>query len=215
MRLLRAVLAIVFAVVPSLAPAQRTAVAKIEGPIPATAPIGDKSHDYPYGSTAHWVGAFGYREDEFFVSGKAIVYRSDGYAPATADTTSHAYKTRVMVRRPLDAGRFNGTVILEFITTSGGQDQENEWIWTHDHLMRSGYVHVGVSAQRRGIEALPNGLRNWSPHRYGTLDVNRDGTAGVADDVFAQVAATLKDPAGFALVGGLRARNVIASGHSS
>jgi len=215
MRTLGAVLTVVSTLAPCLAPAQRNALPKVEGPIPATAPVGDKSHDYPYGSTAHWVGAFGYREDEFFVSGKAIVYKGDGYALATADTTSHAYKTRVMVRRPLDARRFNGTVILEFITTSAQLDQENEWIWTHEHLMRSGYVHVGVSAQARGINALPNGLRNWSPRRYGTLDVNRDGTAGVADDIFAQVAATLKDPAGSALLGGLRARNVIASGHSS
>jgi hypothetical protein len=215
LRKLGAVLTVVSTLAPCLALAQRSALPKVEGPIPATAPLGDQSHDYPYGSTAHWVGAFGYREDEFFVSGKAIVYKGDGYALATADTASHAYKTRVMVRRPLDARRFNGTVILEFITTSGQQDQENEWIWTHEHLMRSGYVHVGVSAQARGVNAVPNGLRSWSPRRYGTLDVNRDGTGPVADDIFAQVAATLKDPAGSALLGGLRARNVIASGHSS
>ena len=49
-----------------------------------------------------------------------------------------------------------------------GYDLDALWNWRH---MREGYVWVGVSAQRVGV----NQLSAWSPTRYGTLDVTGGG----------------------------------------
>lgn len=188
----------------------------IIGPIAVTAAPGDRSHNYPYGSTAHWLVPFGYSEAEYFVEGVADQYLVDGRATATkAAGGPYPYRTRVTVRRPRNAARFNGTVILEWNTVSGDQDKENEWIWSHQHLMRAGYAHVGVSAQALGVES-PDGLKQWNPARYGTLDVNAGGRfASLSYEIFSQVAAALKHPSGLALLGALRVRSIIASGHSS
>ena len=66
----------------------------------------------------------------------------------------YPFKTRVIVRRPVSNSKFNGTVILEWLNISEDLDQENDWWWTYEHLMRSGYAYVGVSAQPRGITGL-------------------------------------------------------------
>ena len=192
-------------------------VPTVTGPIPVTAPAGDPSHNYPFGSTRQWLTPFDYVEDEFYIEGRAAVYTADGQSTAAVGSDGpYPYKTRVMVRRPRLSARFTGTVLVEWINVSGGQDQENEWYWSHEHLMRAGYAHVGVSAQPLGINAA-DGLRNWNPSRYGSLDVNAGGkfTFQLSNDVFTQVARALKQPAGARPLGGLRVKNVIASGHSS
>ena len=71
------------------------------------------------------------------------------------------------MRRPADPKRFNGTVLVEWDNVTNQFDAENVWFFDWEHMMRAGYVWVGVSAQTVGVAAL----NKWSPDRYGTLDV--------------------------------------------
>src|SRR5688572_24822578 len=91
------------------------AAATITGPVPSTAKPGDASHNYPFFSTAHYVEEHDYIEEEFFIEGLAVEYA--GAPDVTATITPggpYPYKTRAIVRRPKSAGKFNGTVILEW-----------------------------------------------------------------------------------------------------
>lgn len=135
---------------------------------------------------------------------------------ATVLSTGHAFRTRVVVRRPVDPATFNGTVIAEWYNVSNQWDQEVDWFQTHEHLVREGYAWVGVSAQRAGVHS-PTGLRAWSPERYGTLDLTDGGTVTddtLSWDVFSQAVAAVRDPAGTAPLGPLEAERVVATGHS-
>src|SRR5436190_18613876 len=79
--------------------------------------------------------------------------------------------------------------------------------------MRSGYVWVGVAAQRVGVEAL----KVWNANRYGTLDVTDHGTITNDDlsyDVFAQVAQAIRHPAGVNMLNEFRVERIFATGHS-
>src|SRR5580700_1406741 len=103
------------------------------------------------------LAALGYLEEEYFLSGQACAYKIDGergsdgrWAATPGD--SAGYLTRIVVRRPLDAGRFNGTVTVKWLNVSAGTDAEPDWACTHRHLIREGFAWAGVSAQRAGIE---------------------------------------------------------------
>jgi hypothetical protein len=93
-----------------------------------------------------------------------------------------AYKTRIVVRRPASDAAFNGTVLLEWQNVTAQYDVDHYWLESNEHIVREGYAWVGVSAQRAGVHPLfpvcapqleatwifCNGLRTWSPLRYGT-----------------------------------------------
>lgn len=55
------------------------------------------------------------------------------------------------MRRPLDAARWNGSVVVEWLNVSGGLDAAPDFDFTHRHLIREGFAWVGVSAQRAGM----------------------------------------------------------------
>ena len=68
------------------------------------------------------LAAQGYVEQEFFASGTATAFRATS-TPSNGDwsitpTTTAPYKTRIIVRRPADPARFNGTVIVEWMNVS-------------------------------------------------------------------------------------------------
>jgi hypothetical protein len=209
---------IVAIIAPAFLTAQNPSAAlpKIIGPMPATASPGHPSRNYPYFTTTHLVAKQDYAEEEFHVEGLAIEYAGDAGQTATiAPDGPYAYKTRLIVRRPRSAGRFNGTVILEVINTAAGRDIENDWYWSHEHLMRRGFVHIGVSVHANGIDDPVTGLKQWNRTRYGTLDVTANGKFNnneLSFSILTQVARAAKTPA--SLLGELRVRNVIATGHS-
>lgn len=192
-------------------------VPKVTGPVPATAAPGDPSHNYPFFSTKQWLDQYGYQEEEFYVEGFATEYIIDSDRTATvAAGGPHAYKTRVIVRRPKSPDKFNGTVILEWINVTPMHDFEIDWNWSHEHLMRRGFAHIGASVQTNGIDS-PTGFKKWNPARYGSLDVTAGGK--LANDqlsfaIFSQVAQAVKTPSGMNLLGNLKVENVIATGHS-
>lgn len=187
------------------------AVPTVAGPLPGTAPGDPSSPDledtYPFFSTWVDLRGAGYVEQEYTIAGAADAYGVDG----TLLEEDVAYETRIVVRRPKHPHRFNGTVLMEWQNVSAGYDLDA--LWNHEHIMRSGYAWVGVSAQRVGVDHL----RGWSPTRYGDLDVTGDGRF-VADelsyDIFAQAAQAVREPTGTDPMGRLRVDNVMAIGAS-
>lgn len=185
--------------------------ATVSGPIPGAVP-GDPSSDrledtYPFFSTPDDLASVGYVEEEFYVSGTADGYSTAGEVVAT----DVPYTTRMVVRRPADERNFNGTALVEWQNVTAGYDLDA--LWDFGRITREGYAWIGVSAQRVGVDQL----REWSPTRYGHLDVT-GGREYVADqlsyDIFAQAGKAVSDPAGVDPTGGLDVDQVLAIGAS-
>lgn len=122
----------------------------------------------------------GLLEQEFRICGLAKRYRmadpaadlaaelaDDVAADAACIDGGHPYTTRLLVRRPSDPARFNGTVVVEWLNVSAGQDLDFVYAATRELILRAGYAWVGVSAQRVGVERLVV----WNPQRYAGLSV--------------------------------------------
>ena len=169
----------------------------VSGPVPGASFLGRPlSYD---------LGALGFANEEFFLEGAA---RS--YGPAVSEAR---YRTRVVVRRPLDPARFNGSVVVEWLNVSGGLDAAPDWDFAHRHLIREGFAWVGVSAQRVGIEgggfaAMSFPLKTVDARRYGSLEHPGDA---FSFDVFSQAGRAVRDGR---LLGGLAPRRVLAIGES-
>jgi hypothetical protein len=184
----------------------------VTGPVAAKAAPGDPGHGYPFYAALGDLKARGYVEQEFFVSGTANRYETPEGASGKVIDGNHKYQTRIVVRRPADAAKFNGTVVVEWNNVTSGHDQDIDWFQIHEHLIRSGYAWIGVTAQRIGVESL----KVWNKDRYGSLDVT-DGGAVMNDalsyDVFADVGRAARKP-NAEFLGGLKPQRVFATGHS-
>jgi hypothetical protein len=206
-----AVLSLLEATIPALAGSVPNPTTT--GPIPATAIPGQPSHDYPFFATNHDLATNGYIEEEFFIQGTANRYSTPPLTTATIVDSDHPYMTRVVVRRPANSRSFNGTVLVEWYNVTNGFDAENTWFFGWEHILRAGYVWVGVSAQRVGVDDL----KTWNPTRYGDLDVTEGGTItddALCYDIFSQAGQAIRQPVGVDLLGGLRPRVIIAIGES-
>ncbi len=169
------------------------------------------------------LAANGYLEQEYFASGTAFTFKPLS-TPASgkwsiAPTTSAFYRTRIIVRRPAAASKFNGTVVVEWMNESAGESAP-DWDYLNPTLMQDGYAWVGVSAQALGVSggtALlgqlgqpKGGLVGQEPARYGSLVHPGDQ---YALDIYAQIGAALRRPTG-GVLGALQPRRVIAAGES-
>ena len=84
-----------------------------------------------------------------------------------------------------------------------------------EFYLREGYAWVEVSAQNAGLNNMPNGLRNWSPTRYGSLNVTAGGTRPndvLSYDIFSQAAAAVRNVP--VVMGGLPVQLVVGAGQS-
>ena len=151
----------------------------------------------------------GYEQSEYFISGTASSYvptsplTTDGRWSVTANSTA-PYETRVVVYRPIDPSKFNGTVMVEWLNVTGGLDDAPDWVLTHNELIRDGFAWVGVSAQAVGV----NALKSSDPARYGSLSHPGDS---YSYDIFSQAGQAVWDNSA-QLLGGLTPRHVIAIG---
>jgi hypothetical protein len=186
---------------------------EVTGPVANTTPLRHPDHGYPYNATPVDLAKAGYLEEEFFLTGTANRYNTPAGERGSVIDVDHPYSTRLVVRRPKQASRFNGTVIVEWYNVSQGHDGEYEWFQSYAHLIRAGYAWVGVSAQAVGV----NALKEWSPARYSSLDVARGGTIigdALSYDVFSGAALAVRGKASRDVMGGLRVQRLIATGHS-
>jgi hypothetical protein len=161
------------------------------------------------------VEAIGYDTAEFFISGSAHLYTtaepltSDGkWNAISADPTTAAYTTRVIVYTPKKWRRFNGTVYVEWLNVSGLVDASPDWAQSHIEVARQHAAFVLVSAQAAGVNQLKfGGIAPGDPVRYAPLNHPGDD---YSYDIFSQAGQAVRD-------GGLlrgRVRRVIAMGQS-
>jgi hypothetical protein len=196
----------------------------VTGPIPGDVPGSSSAHNWPFFATHIVMADYGYVEEEFFFEGTATRYSSPtGGAPnntttAIVQSTGHPYKTRMLVRRPTDPAKFNGTAIVEWVNVTNGYDVEIHWQESMAYYIREGYAFIGVSVQNVGVSgtgATPRGLKAWSPTRYGTLNVNDNGAVGgdlLGYDIFSQAGQAVRNVS--SVLGGLPVERVIAKGES-
>lgn len=168
---------------------------------------------------AYDLGQLGYQVDEYFLSGNAQSYRlagtpsGDGNWSALIDKSA-PYVTRVVVVRPRDPAKFNGSVLVEWLNVTSGQDAPATWMVGHREILRRGYAWVGVSAQVVGIEGGSSimgqgmALKKADPQRYGSLAHPGDA---FSFDIFSQAGRAVRADN---LLGGLKPRRVAAIGES-
>lgn len=182
-----------------------------------TGPVEGGKHGWPFSAYFGGVENFGYIEEEYFIDGEATSYRPVGELGPDGRWKLEAagkgpYKTRILVRRPADPAKFNGTVIVEWLNVSSGHD-----IALVGEGQFEGFAYVGVSNQHVGIhgfEKNPIGLKAWDPDRYGSLFLSSES---LCYDIFTQAAHAVGprrakqnvDP-----LAGLEVRKVIATGGS-
>jgi hypothetical protein len=178
----------------------------------------------PATASAADLSGLGYSEKEFFFSGAASAYTLAGGMSmdgrwSLSESTRAAFKTRLLVRRPNDASKFNGTVFVEWLNVSAGADGDPGFMYNSAEILREGYAYVGVSAQAAGVEgggfslggagSLP--LKQQDPQRYGSL---RHPGDDYSFDIFTQAADVIRDPSHGDVLEGLQPDRLIAYGES-
>jgi hypothetical protein len=190
----------------------------------------------PFNSVAADIASVGGVEEEFLFEGAASQYRlANGlteYGPdghwAIEPTAQQPFRSRMIVVRPGDTVRFNGTVVVMWNNVSRGQDSfvgPDQAV----RLLADGFAIAGVSAQQVGVRGLPRmdlpaefeniatpgsmGLRGDDPDRYGSLEHPGDG---FSYDIFTQAAQLLGQKRSGAIdpLGGLEVRHLVAMGGS-
>lgn len=141
----------------------------------------------------------GYHEVEYAVAGTATSFT--GATPADGrwelqPRDRAGFVTRAVLRRPPPEA-FSGTLLVEWLNVSSGQDAAPDWTYLADEIVRRGHAWAGVSAQWGGVESglasvqvdvdLP-GLRERDPVRYSMLSHPGDA---YCFDVYRQVARAL------------------------
>jgi len=127
------------------------------------------------------------------------------------------FTTRLVVVRPAEASKFNGTAVVEWLNVSAGTDLAADWSALHREIVRDGFAYVGVSAQKVGIEGGPSlapdtpPIKKANPTRYGGLSHPGDA---FAYDIYSQAARAVRGAAGTKVLGPLTAKRLLATGDS-
>jgi hypothetical protein len=201
-------LSIAFGAPPAAAQTGSTAapLPDVKGPIPVTAT------SYPLMSsnklqTIVDLPKAGYVEEEFFVTGRANVYDWTADGQVTVKTPNAPYTTRILLRRPADARRFSGNVIVEIVNSARRYDFPFTWGVSHDSFMENGDAFVLVTLAQANLEGLkafdavryaPLSLANPTPDetcvvgRGGGAPQTAPGEEGLQYDILAQTGALLK-----------------------
>jgi hypothetical protein len=157
------------------------------------------------------LAAQGYVEEEYLVSGQADTFEQvglwtdDGRWATRVASTGNPYTTRMVVVRPADPARFNGTVVTEWLNVSFGVDIPVDFSQSYRHFLREGYAYVGLTTQKAGADKL----KSVDPGRYGPVDISADT---LSYDIFSQAARVIRTQP--RLLGGRTPDVVLGSGHS-
>ena len=107
-------------------------------------PVIGGNYGWPFAKSMLDVTSYGYEEAEYFIEGEATSYRQvdgtewgrDGKWQAEPDMSS-PYKTRLLVYRPTEQERFNGTVIVTWNNVTAGYE-----LFGADSLEAVSYTHL-------------------------------------------------------------------------
>ena len=198
--------------------------------VPAlTGPLLNTAASHQFNSTLTYdepldLSAFGFVEQEFFVTGTAAVY-DDGLSVLR----EVPYTNRLIVRRP-DTAQPSGVVFVEILNPSNGYDAEGMWRRAWDYFLAHGHTYVAFSAKPVTIDSL----KIFDPQRYLPLswdleptnahvpvdaDFNAYGVVdgceeGIVWDIITQVGNLLADPSGSHILGGLEPSATVLMGQS-
>lgn len=184
-------------------------------------PVTGGTRGYPFSAYVGDIARPGYVEEEFFLEGTGTQYDQvgeltpDGRWEVTPKGTV-PFKTRMLVRRPIDASRFNGVVVLEWLNVTAGYDTAVIGPIS-DGLYQDGFVYVGVTCQRVGVDGVtstPQALKAWDPERYGSLSIPGDS---ISFDILSQAGCAVgpnRVREGVDPLRGLEVKKVIATGAS-
>jgi hypothetical protein len=166
--------------------------------VPKVAVAANGTHGFPFISSAQNLADFGYVEEEFFISGTASAFvnvgtlGSDGLWKAAPNPDAKApYQVRMLVRRPKDAAKFNGTVVVEWLNVSAGAEGTPDWTFTMPEIVREGYAYVGVGVQNVGVNAL-KAWETGANARYASLVHPGDA---YSYDMYSQAGRAIRTPA--------------------
>ena len=202
---------------------------------PRATPLNTSATNLPFLAAARAeqpvaLDAAGYVESEYVVNGLANIYDWTTTARATrlsVNATAVPYATRILVRRPADAQKFSGVVIVELLDAEGRYDSAPLWGLSWQQFTRRGDAWVGVTVTPTAIAAL----RKFDPVRYGKLGFNYkqpadcrvegqdphadppDTESGLAWDAIAQIGALLRSGSKENPLLDLNPRRVIAAGY--
>ncbi len=197
-------------------------------PVPTPTVIGPiVGHEDPWGAPAAELVERGYRVEEFQIEGSAQGYRLCPGADATVDGRWEVepydeapYRTRILVVRPVEPRRFNGTVVVNWQNVSAGFESDGP----SGNELFEGYAWVGVSAQEVGLYGFPPGMDRYGgrgaapliehdPERYGSLHHPGDQASF---DIFSQAGGAVGQYRTGAVdpMGGLDVCRVVAMGGS-
>jgi hypothetical protein len=159
-------------------------------------PIVGGSHGWAFGAASRDLSSLGYVEEEYFLEGEATqfalahdsAYSHDGrWDVVVREDEPSPFRTRFLVRRPIDPARFSGNVVVHWNNVSLGLEFLGRM---SEEMYASGSAWVGASVQKVGLDGFPGaeglGLRGWDPERYGTLSILDDDASF---DIFTQIAA--------------------------
>lgn len=167
---------------PANLPSAPTAVALPSMSSEVTGP-GTPFDSIPSLPPGHGLDRYGYEAREYFVSGTA---------------NGQPYRTRIVVRRPRDAARFSGFVLVEAMHGSGAAHM---FEYTSIYTMASGHAAVEI------LTTSPMPLLRHNEARYKDLQIAN----GQASDILAQVGALIRSGAP---LGGLPVRKMVLAGTS-
>jgi hypothetical protein len=177
-----------------------SASAAVPNPVVTNPPVAG-AHGYPLWDSWFDLAPLGYEDHEYFVSGTA-----------TGGATPAAYTTRIIVTRPTNPSRFNGSVLLDWTNVTAQFENAVDTVEAHEFLLREGWAIVHVSAQSAGLCCTPLTPKVWDPVRYQSI--NHPGDA-YANSMFSQIAQAIDAPVGIDPLGGLPGpRRLIAAGQS-
>jgi hypothetical protein len=184
-------------------------------------PVKGGQHGWAFARPLNDLAAKGYVEEEFFLSGEATTY---ALAPGSemsrdgkwriAPRGQIPFKTRLLVYRPADPAKFNGTAVVCWNNVTAGYEL---FFGESPEVLEGGYAYICASVQKVGVHGFPDdpqGLVAWDGARYGELSIPTDDASY---DIFTQAARAVgpgRDRGGVDPMGGLDVQRVIGLGAS-
>lgn len=165
----------------------------------------------------------GYVEEEYIISGTANIYDRAAAGGVEVLIPDAPYTTRIIVRRPADPARFNGSVAVEPLNEARGYDWSFLWAMSYQHFIDNGMAWVGITHMPQNVDVL----KAFDPARYGELSFANPNPAetcgqgntaspteeGLHWDIYTHVGELLKSDAANAPMAGLDVEYVYMTSH--
>lgn len=109
---------------------------------------------------------YGYLEEEYFISGYANIYDLNQRDELSVVRTSIPYRTRLLIRRPVNQDLRKPRVFLDILNATNGYDIEDLWRRSWQYIMENNYSYVGITSKPINVLAL----KHFDYQRYQSLN---------------------------------------------